>query len=100
MLYLTQLVYIQPGAESAFHAFEAVALPLLSKYGGELLLRLRPTPDCVVSATTEVPYEIHLLRFQSEADLEQFSQDPERRLFLHLKQASVRASLLVKGVLA
>jgi hypothetical protein len=29
MIYLTQLVYLNPGKEEAFDAFEAVALPLI-----------------------------------------------------------------------
>jgi hypothetical protein len=42
MLVITQLVYIQPGKESVFDEFEAAAIPLIGKLGGELLLRLRP----------------------------------------------------------
>jgi hypothetical protein len=38
-VYLTQLIYIHPGQEEVFDAFEAVAVPLLTKYRGKLLLR-------------------------------------------------------------
>jgi uncharacterized protein (DUF1330 family) len=97
MLHLTQLVYVRPGQEEAFEAFEAVALPLVAKHGGELLLRLRPREAEVVAASIEVPYEIHLVRFPSEEHFARFAQDEERKSFLHLKEASVRASLLIKG---
>ena len=39
MIYLTQLVYVRPGEEETFREFEDAVLPLLAKYGGELLLR-------------------------------------------------------------
>lgn len=39
MLYITQLIYIREGQESVFHQFEDVAIPIISKYNGRLLLR-------------------------------------------------------------
>lgn len=97
MIYLTQLIYLQPGQETVFDAFEAVAIPLIAKYNGQLLLRLRPGPDAVLEHHGEVPYEVHFVQFNSEADFVNFSQDEERKRFLHLKEQSIRASLLVKG---
>ena len=97
MIFLTQLIYLHPGKEAIFHEFEDVAIPLIAKYGGELLLRVRPTSDSIVAASIEVPYEIHLVRFKSEEDFAGFSRDEGRQRFLHLKSESVRASLLVRG---
>jgi|ERR1019366_5318081 uncharacterized protein (DUF1330 family) len=97
MIIITQLVYIHPGKESVFDAFEAVAIPLISKHGGELLLRLRPTPECVIAGSIDPPYEVHLLRFPSDEALARFTSDPERQALLHLKDDSVRSSLLVRG---
>jgi uncharacterized protein (DUF1330 family) len=100
MLYLTQFVYLNEGQERTFHAFEDVAIPLISKYRGELLLRVRPNPESIISAVVEVPYEIHVVRFESEDDFRRFSEDEERQRVLHLKNASVRSSLLVRGTVA
>jgi hypothetical protein len=36
MIYLTQLVYLNPGKEDLFEAFEAVALPLIAEYRGDI----------------------------------------------------------------
>jgi len=41
MIYITQLIYIKDGQESVFHQFEDVAIPLISKYNGRLMLRIR-----------------------------------------------------------
>jgi len=99
MVYLTQLVYVRPGEEETFLQFEDVVLPLLAKYEGELLLRLRPTADSVVEAAIEVPYELHFLRFASEERLAQYGRDPERQRVLDLKDRSLRASLVVQGTI-
>jgi hypothetical protein len=100
MVYLTQIVYVRPGEEGTFLQFEEIVLPLLAKYEGELLLRLRPTADSVVEAAIEVPYELHFLRFASEERLAQYGRDPERQRVLDLKDRSVRASLVVQGTIS
>jgi uncharacterized protein (DUF1330 family) len=97
MLTLTQLIYLHPGEERAFDEFEAVALRVLASYGGEVLLRLRPTPDSVIAHGIEVPYEVHVIRMPDEDALARFSRDEERQRVLHLKEGAVRASILVKG---
>jgi hypothetical protein len=64
---------------------------------GELLLRLRPTQKEVIAGSIELPYEIHLVRFPSDVGLSRFTADPERQKLLHLKNDSVRSSLVVRG---
>ena len=43
MFFITQLIYIKQGQEKVFDQFEEIAMPLISKYNGRLLLRVRPT---------------------------------------------------------
>ncbi|HMR43017.1 MAG TPA: DUF1330 domain-containing protein [Saprospiraceae bacterium] len=97
MIFITQLIYIRPGQEAVFDQFESVAIPLISKYGGRLLLRLRPDPNSIVESSIEMPYEVHLVTFENESDFARFMQDEERKQFLHLKEASIRSAILVKG---
>ncbi|HVU54471.1 MAG TPA: hypothetical protein VHD83_05420 [Puia sp.] len=97
MIYITQLVYIKPGQAGAFEAFEQVALPLISRYNGQLLLRIRPDNSSFIQGDAEPPYEIHLVTFPSETDFENFGKDPERASMLHLKEASVARIVLIKG---
>lgn len=96
MIYLTQLIYIKPGQEKVFEAFEAVAIPLITRYRGQLLLRIRP--DAVIDGAAPPPYEIHLVSFPEHSDFEAFGKDPERASFLHLKEASVDRIVLIKGI--
>jgi len=97
MLYITQLIYIQPGQEEVFHQFEDVAIPLIAKYNGRLLLRIRPNDDAFIENTIEKPYEIHLVEFDGESDFINFMNNEERKQFLHLKEQSIKAAWLIKG---
>lgn len=98
MIYFTQLIYINEGQEDVFHQFEEVAIPLIGKYNGRLLARIRPTNESVIEHQIEKPYEIHLVEFDNEQDFHAFSRDESRKQFLHLKEQSVRESILIQGI--
>lgn len=98
MLYFTQLIYLKPGKETVFDAFEAVALPLIAKHNGQLLLRVRPAPAAFLEGEASPPYEIHLVSFPTDQDFEEFGKDPERTAVLHLKNESVDRIVLIKGM--
>ena len=97
MIFITQLIYILDGQETVFNQFEAIAIPLISKYNGKLLLRVRPGEDAYVECNVEKPYEIHLVEFESDAGFTKFMQDEERKGFLHLKEQSIKSVMLIKG---
>ena len=97
MVFITQLIYILDGQEAVFDEFEAVAIPMISKYNGQLLLRVRPDQDAYIEGSMEKPYEIHLVEFETENDFANFMQDEERKGFLHLKEQSIKSVLLFKG---
>lgn len=97
MIYFTQLIYIQEGQENVFNQFEDIAIPIISKYKGQLLLRVRPTENNFIENHIEKPYEIHFGMFESEQDYQDFMKDEERKKFMHLKEQSIRSVLLIKG---
>jgi len=99
MIYRTQLIYINESQESVFDEFESIAIPIIRKHKGELVLRVRPEKDALIEGTVELPYEIHIVSFQSQADCDNFTQDEERKKFLHLKEKSIRAAILYHGEL-
>ena len=96
MIYLTQIMYVHAGREQAFEEFESVVLPLLAKYGGELVLRLRGDK---IAGSADAPHEVHIVKFDSDDDLARYSRDPERQRALTLRDESVQRSLLIKGAL-
>jgi hypothetical protein len=97
MIYITQLLYLIPGQEKVFDEFEDIAIPIILRYNGRLLLRVRPGESSFVEHHTDKPYEIHIVEFNSEQDFENFKLDEERKKFLHLKEQSMRASILIQG---
>jgi hypothetical protein len=99
MIYITQLIYLKPGEEDAFNRFESIAIPIISKYKGKLLLRIRPVRESMLIATIDVPYEIHLVEFLTDKDLNDYMADEERKKYLHLKEQSVEKVSLIKGIM-
>jgi uncharacterized protein (DUF1330 family) len=98
MILITQLIYILQGQEKIFDEFERIAIPTILKYNGQLLLRVRPTENCYIESNIENPYEIHLVEFKTQQDFDNFKQDEERKQFLHLKEQSIKTSILIQGV--
>jgi|SRR5690606_25657487 len=97
MILITQLIYIKEGQEEIFDEFERVAIPTIMKYNGRLLFRVRPTADSYIESHIDPPYEIHLVEFETQQDFEDFLKDEERKKFLHLKEQSIKSSILIKG---
>lgn len=97
MIYITQLIYILDGQETTFNEFEKVAMPLIPKYNGRLLLRYRPNLESIIEQEIDTPYEIHLVEFNGEKDLENFFKDEERKKYIHLKEQSIKTVWLIKG---
>jgi uncharacterized protein (DUF1330 family) len=98
VIYITQLVYIKTGQESKFHEFEQIAIPIISKYNGRLLIRIRPDNHSIIEKSIDKPYEIHIVEFDSEESFEKFTKDEERKKYLHLKDQSIKDVVLLKGI--
>ena len=97
MIYITQLIYIISGQEDTFDQFEDIAIPLIEKYNGRLLLRVRPDAHSFITHSIDKPYEIHLVEFVTAQDFENFKLDKDRQQFLHLKEQSIKATILISG---
>src|SRR4051812_1883385 len=97
MIFITQLIYIVKGQEHVFDEFEKIAIPIVSRYNGRLLLRVRPTEKTFLESHIERPYEIHLVEFETQRDFESFKNDEERKNVLHLKEKSIKTSILIQG---
>ncbi|HXB07054.1 MAG TPA: hypothetical protein VNW04_08060, partial [Puia sp.] len=65
MIYITQLIYLKPGKEDVFESFETVAIPLIARYNGRMILRVRPSSTAFIDGETSRPYEIHLVTFEA-----------------------------------
>lgn len=97
MIHITQLIYIIEGQETIFDEFESVAIPTITKYNGRLLFRVRPPKESYIQTKIEQPYEIHLVEFDAHEDFQNFMKYEERKKFLHLKEQSIKSSILYLG---
>lgn len=98
MIYITQLIYIIEGQERIFNQFEEIVIPTILRYNGRLLFRVRPSEKTFIENHIEKPYEIHLVEFDTEQDFKDFMKDEERKKFLHLKEQSIKTSILIQGI--
>jgi len=94
MIYLTMIIFVKEGKETVFNEFEEFAIPLMSDYSGEVIYRIRPTEESMIISKGPVPYELHFISFDSENDFHNFLR---RKAFMHLKEASIKTTFLVKG---
>jgi len=97
MIYLTMIIFLQKGKETIFNEFEDFAIPLMSDYSGRVIYRIRPTEESLISCIGPAPYELHFISFDSENDFQHFLMDERRKAFMHLKEASIKTTFLVKG---
>jgi uncharacterized protein (DUF1330 family) len=97
MIYLTQLIYIKQHQEEIFDEFEKVAIPIISRYNGKMMLRIRPDKNSILESSIEQPYEIHVVSFETDDDFKRFMGDEERKNYLHLKEQSVKSVFIFKG---
>ncbi len=97
MIYITQLIYIKQHQEKIFDEFEKVAIPIISRYNGKMMLRIRPDNNSILESSIEQPYEVHMVSFETEDDFEGFMKDEERKNYLYLKEQSVKSVFLFKG---
>lgn len=88
---ITQLIYLNDGGEQDFLEYESLVLPLLEKYSGRLELRLRPASDnFLYPLEGEVPYEVHIVSFETKEGYLRFKNDPVRTKNQGLLKNSVK----------
>jgi hypothetical protein len=97
MLYYTQVIFVKKGKEDQFNLFESHVLPLLKKYNGTLVYRVRPAENAVIEGTIGHPYELHVITFPAKKDFEGYCNDKERLQYMHLKEGSIEKAFLIEG---
>lgn len=98
MLYYTQLVYIKKDQEQTFNLFEDKVLPLLNKYNGSLIYRVRLDKKNIIQTSIGSPDELHIVTFPTKEDFNHYKNDNERVQHLSLKEASIENVILIEGI--
>ena len=95
---ITQFIYINEGSEQDFLKFEETVLPLLPKYNGKLMYRIRPQKESFIYPTgDEQPYEVHVVSFEAKEDFLNYKNDPVRIEYLHLGTGSIKKVIMIES---
>jgi len=95
---ITQVIYLNEGGEKDFLEYELLVLPLLEKYNGKLEFRIRPAAEnFIYPIESELPYELHIVSFETKADFLKFKDDPVRTKHLELLQRAVKRFLVLES---
>jgi len=95
---ITQVIYLNEGGEKDFLEYELLVLPLLEKYNGKLEFRIRPAAEnFIYPIESELPYELHIVSFETRADFLKFKDDPVRTKHLELLQRAVKRFLVLES---
>lgn len=97
MIYITALLFVQEGKEELFQDYERRVLPLLKDFNAEILYRIRANKEKSVSLVKKLPYEVHILEFQTETDFKNYLNDDRRKAFEHLKNEAIKSTFVIKG---
>jgi uncharacterized protein (DUF1330 family) len=88
-------LFVQPGREVEFHEYEAVAARVMQRYGGGIERVIRTGE---ASRGDSQPYEVHIVTFPGQRELDDYRADPELARLMPLRQASILRTEIVIGV--
>jgi hypothetical protein len=69
-------LWIHPGQEAAFDAFEREAARIMARHKGRIDNAVRMTPPDGAGPNDATPYEIHVVSFPDRAAAEAYASDP------------------------
>ena len=95
---ITQIIYLNEGGQKDFQEYESLVLPLLEKYKGKLEFRIRPAAEnFIYPIESELPYELHIVSFETKADFLKFKDDPVRTNHHELFQRAVKRVVVLES---
>jgi uncharacterized protein (DUF1330 family) len=87
MLYITVKLFGRNGIRGEFKAYEAKALAIFRKHGGEVVVAYAPASD---KAQAEMPDEIQILKISGREKFDRFMNDPDRIKMADERNAVIR----------
>lgn len=85
-------LWIHPGKEAAFDAYERAEAGIMAKHGGRIDLAMRPenVPDA--------PFEVHLVSFPDREAAAGYARDPETLLLREGRESIISRTDIIEGV--
>lgn len=87
-------LWIHPGQEAAFEAFEQEAALRMARHGGRIDSAVRVER---AGGPADAPYEIHVVSFPDAAAVAAYAGDPETLGLLERRNAIISRTVVVTG---
>ncbi|MFT3725168.1 MAG: hypothetical protein QM773_16475 [Hyphomonadaceae bacterium] len=84
-------LWIQPGQEAAFEAFERDAVRIMVRHGGRIDSAVR------VGGEGDRPFEVHLVSFPDPAAADSYAADPETQSLRTRRAAIIARTTVLEG---
>ncbi len=85
-------LWIHPGQEAAFEAFEREAARLMARHGGRIDRALR-----VAAGEGDPPYEVHFVSFPDEAAYQAYGSDPDTQALREGRTRIIARTVVLRG---
>lgn len=97
-LYLVVSLWLRDGQQEAFEACERAAAAIIHRHGGAIERAVRPIPDATSHAPgDDVPFEVHVVRFPSQAAFDAYQDDPQTRALASARAACIARTLVLRA---
>lgn len=87
-------LWIHPGQEGAFEAFEQEAVRRMARHGGRIDSAVRVDNP---GGSADAPYEIHVVSFPNAGSVAAYAGDPETLGLLVRRNAIISRTVVVTG---
>lgn len=85
-------LWIHPGQEAEFEAFEQEAAAIMGNHGGRIDRAVR-----IRAEAGESPYEVHVVVFPSESAFESYRADPKTQNLMHRWSLIIAKTSIMTG---
>jgi uncharacterized protein (DUF1330 family) len=83
-------LWIHPGQEAAFEAYEREAARIMARHGGRIDSAVRISPDASTGSDARPPHEVHIVSFPDQDAADSYASDPES-VAMRVKRPSIIA---------
>jgi uncharacterized protein (DUF1330 family) len=91
-------IWIHPGQEAAFEAFERGAARRMAVHGGRIDAAVRTAPDGVATGPGEATaYEVHIVSFPDKAAADAYANDPANVAAREERARIIALTMVVPG---
>jgi antibiotic biosynthesis monooxygenase (ABM) superfamily enzyme len=91
-------LWVHPGQEAAFEAFEREAAQRMASYGGRIDAAVRTAPNGLATGPGDtIAYEVHIVSFPDKAAAEAYGNDPATLASRERRTGIISQTMVVPG---